>query len=388
MKLLKAYRRNPGDGKPVSKEQLIDQIKFYKHKFNNRPVPNDKSRILFITCFSEFGCESIGLMYCIPKLLQKYPGMYVICVGFFGRTYLYKHLADEYWEMDESHQWLREFVTAFAHTSKNLKRLEESLANLGKVYRGVSMGHICLGNTCRKCSNFWGSEEEDILCPKCNSKDIDRSLLSDIPFHKKSAVQIPKPGLKAIAKAKEYLKPNSVGIFARGRVMYGRNLRPEFYVELINNLEKLGYNPVWLGEKQSVLPCPVERIVDFSRMPESRDLEVTLAMISQCKFTIQFWTASTRFASMMGTPWILFESPDQIVGMGQEGKRIALTTDFNKKKLVISQYHNVMENESIALNLVNQAIDEMNNNNWEDIVGLVNQPEIIKHMLQKQNRWR
>ena len=188
--------------------------------------------------------------------------------------------------------------------------------------------------------------------------------------------------------AKNYLKPNSVGIFARGRACYGRNLRPEFYVKLIDDLEKQGYSPIWLGEKQSVLPCPVDHIVDFSRLQESRNLELTLAIISQLKFTIQFWTASTRFASMMDTPWILFESPDQIVGHGQEGKRIALTTDNNKKKLILSQYHTVMENEDEAILVVNKAIDEINNDNWNDIIGLVDQPEIIKMMLLKQNMWR
>lgn len=388
MKLLKGHRRNLGDGKPVSKEDLISEIKFHKHKFNNRKIPEDKNRILFITCFSEFGCESLGLMYCIPRVLQKYPGMYVICVGFYGRTYLYKHLVDEYWEMDESHQWLREFVTAFSTTSKNLNKLEESLAEYGRVYRGVLMGQICLGNTCQNCGHFWGNENEDIPCPKCNSSHIARSLLSDIPKQKNTAVQIPKPGIQALVKAREFLKPNSVGLFARGRVMYGRNLRPEFYVKLISNLENLGFNPIWLGEKQSVLPCPVNHIFDFTQMSESRDLELTLAIISQLKFTIQFWTASTRLSSMMDVPWILFESPDQIAGAGQEGRRIALTTDYNKKKLVVAQYHSVMENEDYALKLVDQAIKEMNRDNWEDIVDLVNQPEIINAMLDKQKRWR
>lgn len=388
MKLLKGHRRNLGDGKPVEKEKTVSELKFHKHKFNNRQVPVDKNRILIITCFSEFGCESLGLMYCIPRILQKYPGMYVICVGFYGRAYLYKHLVDEYWELDESHQWLREFVTAFSHSSRNLKKLEESLSQYGRVYRGILMGQICLGNTCRDCGNFWGNENEDVPCPKCNSLNVDRSLLSDIPNQKKNAVHIPKPGIQAINKAKKYLKPNSVGIFARGRVMYGRNLRPDFYVKLIHNLENLGYNPVWLGEKQSVLPCPVDHIFDFSKTIESRDLEITLAIISQLKFTIQFWTASTRLSSMMNVPWILFESPDQIAGAGQEGRRIALTTDFNKKKLVVAQYHNVMENEDIALDLVNKAIYEMNQDNWNDIVGLVNQPEIINFMLEKQQKWR
>jgi len=388
MRLVKAHRRNLGDGKPVAKEELVRELKFYKHKFNNRPKPNDPRRVLFITNFSEFGCESLALMYCIPKIIQQYPGAYVICVGWYGREYLYRHLVDEYWELHEEFQWLREYATAFRHTSKNLTKLEESLKEFGQLYPGVAMGRICLGNTCRDCKHFWGSEKEDAACEKCNSGNIDRALLANIPYHKNFAIQIPRPSIKALSTARKYLKPNPVGIFARGRVMYGRNLRPEFYVKLIEQLEGLGYSPIWLGEKQSVLPCPVDHITDFSRLPESRDLELTLAIVSQLRFTIQFWTASTRFASMMGVPWILFESPDQIVGLGQEGKRIALTTDHNKKKLVLCQYHTVMEHEDKALSLVKRAVDEMNIDNWNDIVGLVDQPEIITAMLAKQNTWR
>ena len=388
MKLVKAYRRNPGDGKPVAKEELIPEIKFHKHKFNHRTKPDDTRRILFITCFSEFGCESLALMYCIPKIIQQNPGAYVICVGWFGREYLYRHLVDEYWEIHEEFQWLREFTQAFQHTSKNLSKLEDSLKELGQVYKGASMGQICLGNTCLDCKHFWGDESETAKCVNCGSNNIDRSLLGNISHHKKSAVHVPQPSLQLQEKAKSYLKPNPVGIFARGRVCYGRNLRSEFYEQLISNLEEQGYNPIWLGEKQSVLPCPVSHITDFSRLPESRNLELTLSIISQLKFTIQFWTASTRLSSMMNVPWILFESPDQIVGMGQEGKRIALTTNSEKKKLVLSQYHNVMEKESEALDLVNQAISEINQNNWDDMIGLVDQPEVIKMMLLKQKKWR
>jgi hypothetical protein len=387
MKLVKSHRRNPGDGKPVSKEDLIREIRLHKYKFNNRPKPKNKDRILFITCFSEFGCESIGLMYCIPRIIQQNPGAYIICVGWYGREYLYRHLVDEYWEIDEEFQWLREYTQAFQHSSRNLCKLENSLVDFGKVYKSVQMGRICLGNTCLDCGYFWGDEKEDSKC-KCGSDNIDRALLADIPHHKKLAVQIPRPNNKVQEIAKQYLKPNSVGIFARGRVCYGRNLRPQFYEKLIHNLENQGYNPIWLGEKQSVLPCPLTHITDFSRLPEARNLELTLAIISQLKFTVQFWTASTRLSSMVGTPWLLFESPDQIVGLGQEGKRIALTTDVTKKKLVLSQYHNVMEQEDKALELVDVAISEMNSDNWNDIVGLVDQPEVIKLMLLKQNMWR
>lgn len=387
MKLMKVYRRNPGDGKPVAKEKLANEIKFHKHNFNNRPLPKDKRRILFITCFSEFGCESIALMYCIPKIIQQNPGTYVICVGWFGREYLYRHLADEYWEMKEEFQWLREHTQAFQHTSKNLSRLEESLKELGQVYKGSNMGRICLGNTCIDCKHFWGDENEYSVCEKCGSDNIDRALLANISYFKKFAVHIPRPSIEVQNQAKSYLKPNSVGIFARGRVCYGRNLRPDFYKKLIFNLEKQGYNPIWLGEKQSVLPCPVPHIIDFSRLLESRDLELTLAIISQLKFTIQFWTASTRLSSMMNVPWILFESSDQLYGKGQEGKRIALTTDYNRKKLVVSDYHNVMENEGAAMNLVDQAINEINTDNWNNIIGLVAEPKIVEMKIKMKNLW-
>jgi hypothetical protein len=190
------------------------------------------------------------------------------------------------------------------------------------------------------------------------------------------------------SKARELLKPNSVGIFARGRKIYGRNLSSEFYVKLISTLEEMGYNPIWLGEKQSVQPCPVDHIVDFSRMEESRDLELTLAIMTNLQFTIQFWTASTRLASMMGVPWILFESPDQIAGNGQEGKRIALTTDYNKKKLVLAHYFSVVENHELALDVLKKAIKEMNEDNWEDILGLVEDQGIVSEMVQKQKEWR
>lgn len=387
MKLLRAYNRNPGDGKPIAKEEALTDIKLRVYKFNNRLKPDDKNKILFITCFSEFGCESLALLYCIPKITRSFPGMYIICVGWFGREYLYRHLVDEYWEIDESLQWLREHSSAFKSSSKNISRFEESLNNYGKVYRGVSMGSICLGNACLDCGKFWEDEQEKISCPSCASEKVERALLSDVMNQKKKAVPIPRPGRDKLLQARKYLKPNAVGIFARGRIMYGRNLRPEFYVKLIELLESRGYNPIWLGEKQSVLPCPVDHITDFSRLPESRDLELTLALISQLQFTIQFWTASTRLASMVDIPWILFESPDQIVGHGQEGKRIALTTDFDKKKLVLCGYHNVMENENGALELVTRSIDEMKKNCWDDIIGLVNEPEIVQAMLMKQQKW-
>ena len=238
------------------------------------------------------------------------------------------------------------------------------------------------------CHKVWHSAGVLEDCPYCKSKNVHMGYLSDIPHHRKSAVHVPRPSEEAQQKAKKYLKGNDVGIFARSRALYGRNLPPEFYIKLIIFLEDLGYNPIWLGEKQSVLPCPVDHIVDFSRMPESRNLELTLSIISNLKFTVQFWTASTRLASMMDVPWILFESPDQIAGNGQEGRRIALTTDYNKKKIVLSHYCSVAENHDAALKVLHKAIDEMKNDNWDDVFGLLEDVEIVRQMAKKQLEWR
>lgn len=388
MKLIKCKPRTTGDGRVREKEIRLDHLSFNKFKFNKRKLPNDKRRIVFIDCFAEFGCESVALMFCIPKIMQKHPGAYFICVGWYGREYLYRHLVDEFWEIKEEFQWLREYASAFHNSSKNLAKLNDYLKKFGVLHTSATMGGLCLSHICRSCKHIWGDLKHDSICPKCKSNDIDRGFLHDIPYHKKFAVQIPRPSIKYLNLAKSYLKPNSVGIFARGRSCYGRNLTLGFYEKLIDLLEKNNYNPIWLGEKQSVLPCPVSHITDFSRLPESRDLELTLSIIANLEFTVQFWTASTRLASMVGTPWILFESPDQIVGHGQEGMRIALTTDFNKKKLVLANYKTVMEKEDESLNYVNMAIKEIYENNWEDIIGPVEVPDLVKSMSKKQSLWR
>jgi predicted Zn-ribbon and HTH transcriptional regulator len=376
------------NGKFKQKEIKLNELNFNKFKFNKRKIPKDKNRIIFIDCFGEFGCESVALMFCIPRIIQRHPGAYFICVGWYGREYLYRHLVDEFWEIKEEFQWLREYANAFNNSSKNLAKLNSNLKNFGIIYDSKSMGSICLSRACRSCKNVWGDLKSDTPCPKCNSLDIEQGILHDIPYHKRLAVQIPRPSINHLNLAKKYLKPNSVGIFARGRALYGRNLPLDFYEKLIVLLKKNDFNPIWLGEKQSVLPCPVNDIIDFSRLPEARDLELTLAIIANLEFTIQFWTASTRLSSMVGTPWILFESPDQIVGHGQEGMRIALTTDFNKKKLVLANYKNVLEKQEETLFYVDKSIKEIYQNNWEDVIGPVESPQMIDIMLKKQELWR
>lgn len=362
-------------------EEKLLQVTFKVHKLNSRVRP-DRTRRLIIGCFSEFGCEIVGRMYCIPRLLKRFPGRYVIGMGWYGREYLYRHLVDEYWELNEEHMWLRNHVYAFHHHSDNLTALERAAAKHGIVVPSVSLGRYAVGNYCKTCGKYWNEWRHTTeSCPGCNSTNIIPSIFGNTANYKDEALKIPKPKGQIADWAKSVVGENAVAIFARGRKTYGRNLPPEFYVKLIAQLRSQGYNPIWLGEKISTIPCPVSDVIDFSRDPESRHLEKTLALICACKFTIQFWTASSRLAGCMGVPYILFESPEQIyssgLNPGQEGKRLDLTT-FGPRKVVLSHYLNVLENPDAALANVTTAIEELFSGNYEDMTGMVEDPAATK----------
>lgn len=365
-------------------DPILDSVKFTVHKYNNRPKPVLKSRIKIISCFSEFGCETIGCMYCIPRLMKVYPGQYSIAMGWYGREYLYRHLVDEFWEIDEEFMFLKEYSRAFHHVSINLKKIERAAAQFGDVVPSAVLGKYTVSNVCRTCGKFWYEWRiKQEKCPACSSTYLTRSVLTDIANYKSQVRNIPRPSKDVIDWAKNLIKPNSVGIFARNRKTYGRNLPSEFYIKLISLLESMGYNIVWLGEKSSTLPCPVNHIVDFSRLDDSRDLEKTLAIISSLEFTIQFWTASTRLSSIMRVPFIIFESPEQIYSSksglmsAQEGKRLELVNCGNKK-VVLSHYFSVLENQDKAIDIVKDAVNEMKAGNWGDIIGLVEDVEFTK----------
>lgn len=358
-------------------EDYIENVNFKVYKFNNRPKPKNIDRIKIISCFSEFGCEVLGCLYCIPKLLKRFPGQYVIAMGWYGREYLYRHLVDEFWEINEEYMWLRDYTRAFHHVSRNLKKIEEAATNYGQVIPSVALGKYAVSNMCKTCGKSWEQwKKKTDCCPSCRSTVVVRSLFTDIDNYKPYAVGIKKPSKDMVDWAKSIIKPKTVGIFARARKTYGRNLQSEFYIKLIDLLESMGYNIIWLGEKQSTLPCPVDRIIDFSRMSESRDLERTLAIIGELSFTVQFWTASTRLAGIMGVPFLLFESPEQIYASAsglmsaQEGKRLELCS-FGNKKIVLAHYNNVFEDNDAGIDLVKRAVVEMQGGNWEDIIGLV-----------------
>lgn len=387
MKLLKPNVYNPGNQKVDEQEKKIEDIGFDIFKLNNRPKPTDKRQVMLICCFSEFGCETVGTLYCLPQILQQYPGKYKIVVGWHGREFLYRHLVDEFWGLKAEHMWLREKCRAFHHESDNLDRIEKSLMEHGIVVPSTYLGRIALGARCTNCNAFWGSMSKSQKCPYCQVEGkIVPPIIGDVAYWKPRAIRIPNPSEEKQRYISQFVKGKPVGIFARGRKCYGRNLQPEFYVKLIALLEEKGYSPIWLGEQATTQPCPVDHILDFSRMKEAEDLELTLSIIKQCRFTVQFWTASTRLAGMMGIPYLLFESPDQIYGQGQEGYRRNLC-DFGPAKLSINHFLNVYNDNDAGLAVVKRCIEEMEVGNYEDVLGLV-QSDIAVATMQKDNKER
>lgn len=374
-------------------EERLANVKFGIHKFNSRPRPKDKRRTLIIGCFSEFGCETVAVMYCLPRIIRRLPGLYLVAAGWYGREYLYRHLVDEFWELDEQYMFLRDRTFAFHNRSVNIDAIEKRLRDHGTVVPTSIMGRFAVGNTCKTCGYFWDNWVSPARhCPACKSTVIVPSMFSDPTEYRPTVTRVPRPRPEVLQWAKNLLGERPVGVFARGRATYGRNLTPQFYIDLIQDLERQGYSPVWLGEKQSSLPCPVSHILDFSNHPEARDLEKTLAIICNCEFTIQFWTASSRLAAMMGVPFILIESPEQIYcsgySPGQEGRRLDLM-NFGPRKVVLAHYLNAANDLPNLLLYVDQAISELRAGNTADLItNLVDDPEAtakLQHDHQEMN---
>lgn len=344
----------------TSKEMRLANLSFHVSKITSRPEISRRNTVIF-PIFSEFGSEILMPVYILPKLMQeRYRGKKSIVLTWFGRKFLYSHLVDEVWELDEKHQPLREMCRAFHHNSINLKRCEKLLEHYGNVVSSNEYGYIAVGQ-----------------------------LYKNIKEFKKSAVWLPEPSLEKINHIKQFIKPNSVGITARNRKCYGRNFKWDFYKSIIDLIKSMGYNPVWMGERQTTLKCEDSSILDFTQMEESNDLEYTFALTKQLKFTLQFFTASTRIASLSSVPQILFESDQQVLssGQGQEMQRLLLTDRSNLLKLVVSHFWNMYDNPEIAVRHVAKAIDEINEGNYSILIGQVDNPDYIKFLIDTDTRF-
>jgi hypothetical protein len=382
----KAHNYTAGGREVTESEPFVSGLEFKIHKFTPRKRPKAKDTVIF-PIFSEFGCETLAVVYCLPYLLQRnFVGKYTIVMGWAGRAYFYKHLVDEFWEIPEDYMWLREYSRAFHHVSKNLHRYERDANEFGKVIDISALGNVLVFPFLQKCPHC-DQEVTNQKCNRCNIQFPDPGFFANIPEAKKYAVWLTPSDEKKEAM-KKYLPPRAVGITGRRRKTWGRNLDSIFYERLIYLIEDLGYNPVWLGEKATSLPCPLKRIIDFSDTKEANDLESTLALVSQMEFTVQFWTASTRLAAMVGTPYIIFESPDQIwsAGLGgQEGMRLNLITR-GEKKIVACHYQSAYEDNTATLDLVKRAVRDIEHGDYDDIIGLVEDENYIKFMKQSQDQ--
>lgn len=388
MKIFQPNRYNPGNTKIAEDEEILDEIKFKIHKFTPRKRPANKSNVAIFPHFSEFGSELIESIYTLPMVLNgPYQGKYTIVLGWQGRAYLYKHLVDEFWEIGEEHQHLREYCRCFHHDSKNLRLAEKNASKYGVVVNAPEVYGLDILYPrlpcCQTCKGPLMFTDEGQICITCHACHHRVGIYNEIKYAKRHlAVWPPKPSAAKLEVAAKYLKPNSVGVTARHRTCYGRNLSKEFYEKLVLRLESLGYNPIWIGEKETTLRSPFDRIVDYCVTEDANDLETTLALVSQLKFTVQFWTASTRLAGMVGTPWLLVESPDQIWGRGQEGIRLNLCTK-GKGKLVLAHYVNVNSDHDAGVNMVEAAIREMEAGDYSDHFGLVENKDWVVDMRNK-----
>lgn len=360
-----------------SPQKIIKEFLFTKHIINK----NSSNKTLIITNFSEFGVETLACLYSIPLIKDIYFDHKLIIVGWSGREYLYRHLADEFWELDKKFYELKDYSNAFVNSSKNIKNLEKELSKIGTVINTGFLGNFFVAKTCKKCLNIW--KEDILVCSRCGSKKISLPILETLD--KSLLKEIPIPPIDN--EIKNIIPKNSVAIFARNRKTYGRNLPKEFYLNLNKLLEKNRLTPVYLGENSTTLN--MDGCVDFTKTKNVDKMEFTLNVLSNVRFSIQFWTASTRLSSITKTPFLLIESPDQVAYVAQELQRIALTTDFNKKKIVISHYLDFLENQEEGLNLVQKAIDEMNNNNWSHIIGMVKNKNLISSIIENKglNNW-
>ena len=384
----------PGTARRDKIEQLLPDMRMTVHKFTARQRPTRRQDIAIFPLFSEFGSETLAPVYCIPKLMQqRYRGKYSVVAGWYGRAHLYKHLVDEFWELGEEHQTLREYCRAFHHSSRNLDILTKKIGKAGTVVPIGEISNVAVYPILTSCpvtvNNFlckgqMVSDDTEQICTKCGVTFPAAGLFSNVQKAKKSAVWLPEPSAEKLAYVERFLSPRSVGITVRSRKCYGRNLPASFYESLIALLKQIGYSPVWLGEKATTLECPCPDVLDFSRMPEANDLELTMALVSKLELTIQFWTASTRLAGLVGTPFLLFESPDQLWDKGQEGYRLNLCSK-GPKKIVAAHYLNVLNNPAYALEVVAQALEQMYNKDYSIMVGQVEDPKKVEELILTNN---
>jgi len=348
----------------TNRKILFNEVSFNKHIFNEEKHFQKK---LFYLSFGEFGCEALLPSFLIPRVNNNFPEYRKIVVGWSNREYFYRELCDEYWELDPKYMSLKDYSYAFESTAVEILSIYKRLTSIGVVIDGTKIGKLCVRAKCKKCAFEFEIDRGDIYCPKCYSENIEKSLFQGSSIYRKYAVPLPDIDKRYTDFANEYIPENTVALFARNRKTYKRNLSIEHYEKLINMITSLGYNIVLLGENVSSYNLKNNKIINFMDHELAGNLEAAFAIVNRCVFSLQFFTASSRISSMLGKPFILFESIDQIYGRGQEGIRLSLMTkNYNNKKIVLANFSDVFENIDESIELASKAIHELiveNNSN-------------------------
>jgi len=349
-------------------EPILDQIIFDRHIFN---INTDKPVVL-LSCLVEFGCESLLPHYFLPEFLHKTKNHHKVAVGWRGRKLFYKNF-DEFWEIDDQFMFLRDYCLAFTNVSKNIKNLENSLKQYGQVIPAQLLGNTFHEKKCNGCGAIILPISPNLICTKCKGTDFAPSLLEDPVNGKKRYKKMDLDLSKYDSYLNSIFNNKTIGVFARNRTTYGRNLPESFYIEFIKILRQKNYDVIWLGEEQSTLKCPLNDIYDVTKSEFKDDLEFCLALVGRCVGTFQAWTASTRFSQIMNVPFCLIESPDQLQGRGHEGKRLELLTqEKDKCKIIISNYLNSKNNLDKLLEIcIFNFLDFIENKNSNTVVGIL-----------------
>lgn len=370
----------------IENESIFNRVLFNKKIFNDC---SDKPA-LFLSCLVEFGCESLLPHFYLPYFAKKYHKFNKIILGWPGREVFYKDYADQFWAIDDRHLELRNYTKAFTGMSKNISLIEKGMRRYGAVFSSKNLNNFFCEGVCRNCQTSFISFNRKFQCDACKSIDIVNSILGDTNFHKQKYIPLKlnfenyKDLLNKVFKRKKV-----IGIFARNRVTYGRNLPAIFYKKLCKNLENKGYKIIWLGEKVSTLPCVSKKYFDFTTSEYADDLNACLALVSKCAGTFQAWTASTRLSQITNTPFCLVESFDQLFGSGQEGKRLnLLTRDMKNKKIIISNFNDSMEKLDSFADLCAEKMDDLVvRGDSTDCVGAVHNVESVNNLIVNNDLW-
>ena len=348
------------------KELIFKELVFKKHIFN--PETDISSRLFYFS-FAEFGCESLIPTFLIPRINTGFNRYRKIVLGWSGREYFYRNVCDEFWELDEKFMALKNESYAFKNISREIIALNKRLSNLGIVINGDKMGNLCLNCRCQDCSEEFYRDRGDISCIKCGSNRVIKSLLQGCKEYKKSISPLSPIGDKYVEWANSIIPVKSVALFARNRKTYGRNLPENFYDKIIDLIISMGYNVVLLGEPISSYNIQSPKIINLFNTEYAGNLEAAFAAVNKCDFSIQFYTASTRISSLLDKPFILVESPDQLFGRGQEGRRLSLMTkNYSKKKFIVSNFSDVLDNFDKFFTIFKDAAEDfVFKNNPEDV---------------------